>query len=479
MKPIEHPKPNNPHTFIQERHQSASASNKHTHDITLSIKSDPTEDPSFRATRHQAATIDRARKLGVRLPSRLDLLAEDRFEKIVPIQARFSGYVLYLLFGDTRQMVGEGGDFFAIIPEKKVFDACGKDINARGQFNSSMLETRMRAELHGPDILGAHSFGYLEGDAFGSGILINRWRIRHAYIKLLWNSVSVLMGQFWHPVYIADGECYPNTVSFDGGAPMEPFARQPQLRITKEWQHVRLITTAASQLGFASNGPIGFNTTYMRDAVIPNLDAQLHLFKDKNNLVGVGIDYKRLVPRLVSNKNIKVHESISSFSVIGFAAGLFGDFHIASKVGYLQNTPDLLTLGGYAVSCVSPITDERDYTNIRDAIFWVDIELHKQWSPGIYIGFTKNLGATKPIIQSIADQQTGATESTIYTLLDSNIDYVFRVSPRLRYNADPVTLAGEINFVRAAYGTIGPKGKVCNTDPVNGARIAVGAYLFF
>ncbi len=439
----------------------------------------PIEDQTFRQDRHQSARIGILRRPGVKLPSRLDLLAEDRFEKILPIQASFSGHILYLLFGDTRQMVGEAADFVVLVPEKKLFDACGKDINARGQFNSSMLETRMRIELHGPDIFGAHSFGYLEGDALGNGILINRWRIRHAYVKLSWNSVSILMGQFWHPMYISDGECYPNTVGFDGGAPIEPFSRQPQLRITKKWEHVRLITTAAAQLAFTNNGPLGFSSTYIRDAVIPNLDAQLQWFKDENNLIGVGVDYKRLVPRLVSNDNIKVHESISSVSVIGYASGLFGDFHIASKVGYLQNTTDLFTLGGYAVSCVSPTTDERSYANIRNAIFWVDMELQKKWSPGLFAGYTKNLGATKPIIQSITNQQTGNTESTLYTLLDGNIDYVFRVSPRLRYNADPVTLAGEINFIRAAYGCIGPKGKVSNTDPVNGVRIALGAYLFF
>ena len=97
----------------------------------------------------------------------------------------------------------------------------------------------------------------------------------------------------------------------------------------------------------------------------------------------------------------------------------------------------------------------------------------------MYVGFTNNLGASKPIIPSITDQQTGNTESTLYTFLDGNIDYVFRVSPRLRFNADPVTLAGEIDFVRAAYGCIGPKGKVSNTDPVNVVRITLGAYLFF
>jgi len=433
---------------------------------------------TFREERHQGARVGRMRK-GVRLPSRLDLIAEDRFEKIMPIQASFSGYVLYLLFGDTRQMVGDGGDFLIIVPKKKIFDTCGKDINARGQFNTSMLETRIRAELQGPEIWGAHSFGYLEGDAFGDGALINRWRIRHAYLKLQWNTVSLLMGQFWHPMYVADGECYPNTIGFDGGAPMEPFARQPQLRIIKNWDHVRLITTAASQLGYLSNGPIGFSSTYIRDAVIPNLDAQLHWFSDESHLVGIGVDYKRLVPRLVSNDNFKVHESLSSISVIGFAAGMFGDVHIASKVGYLQNATDFTTLGGYAVSCASPVTDERTYTNLRDVTAWVDVELQKKWSPGLYVGYVKNIGADKPILTSLTNPQTNETESTIYTLLGGDIDYVFRVAPRVRYNTKPITIAGEINFVRAAYGTIGLKGKVHNTDPVNGVRIALGAYLFF
>lgn len=434
---------------------------------------------SFVQLRHQTGTITDAHRTTLTPPKRIDLMAEDRIEKVPPLHAHFSGYIFYLMFGDTRQMIGAGDNFYAIVPAKKDLDICGKDINARGEFNASMLETRARAELYGPEILGGQSFGYLESDAFGDGVVINRFRIRHAYIKLHWNSTSVLMGQFWHPFYITHAECYPNVVGFDGGGPVETIARQPQIRITKEWEHARLITTAASQLTFDSNGPEGFNSTYLRDAVIPNLNAQLHWFKDENNMVGIGIDYKRLVPRLVSNDNFKVDESLSSISVIGFGAGLFGDFHIASKVGYLQNTTDLLTLSGYAVSCINSATDERSYTPLREVIGWIDMELHKKWAPGIFIGFSKNLGAKKPIIQSITNAQTNTTESTIYTLLNGDIDYMFRITPRIRVNIEPIILAGEINFMHAAYGTIGTTGKVSNTDPVTGVRFALGAYLFF
>jgi len=433
---------------------------------------------AFAHSRHQKATVKEKKPL-IRAPKRTDLPDKARDKKISPVSTRFSGYISCLLFGDTRQVVGGGDAFYAVLPEKRILDACDKDVNGQGMFNASVLETRMRAEVHGPEILGARSFGYWEGDLFGSRAFLNRFRIRHAYIKLLWDSASLIFGQFWHPLYVTHAQCYPNTIGFSGGAPMETLARQPQLRFTKEWKHVRCIAAAMTQMSFVNNGPEGFKSMYMRNAIVPNISALIHGFSSEENVVGIGANYKRIVPRLVSNNNVKVHESLSSVSVIGFASGLIGDVHIASKVGYLQNATDLLALGGYAVSAVNCVTDERSYANTRDAIAWLDIELHKKWSPGIFVGYTKNLGATKPIMTFVKNTQAEVDEPTLYPLFDGDTDYVVRVTPRLRVHVQQVVLAGEINWVRAAYGAIGPKGKVTNTNPVSKMRIAMGTYFLF
>ena len=318
-------------------------------------------------------------------------------------------------------------------------------------------------------------------------------RFINAFIRLQWETASFLFGHYWHPMIIFDGGGFPLTPVFHGGAPIEIYADLPQIRFRKRWGQLMFQGAGAIQLDYQSPGPIGLSPTYQRDSLVPMLDGQLRWVKDDNNFVGVGVDYTRLLPRLVTNKNCKTREAINSPSFFAFAVGLFGDFHIASKVALLQNKPDTLALSGYAVTCVDLDTDKREYTNLRNAAAWVDMELRKQWSPGLFVGYSKNVGAPDQVIQSIN------TESTIYTLLNTfgannDVDYAFRTSFRLRYNAAPIQLAMELTFMRVGYGTLEainivndeckvtgccPKGKVFDDVPVNLFRAAFAAYIFF
>ena len=391
----------------------------------------------------------------------------------------FSGYVKHEAFFDSRQVVGVHGDQFLLFPERRVNDVNKEDINAKSQFNMVALETRLHSNITGPDVLDAHTFAAIEADF--AATLITLYRLRHAHLQLDWDALSLLVGQYWHPLYVP--ECYPNTISVNSGGPIEAFSRNPQIRVTYHCGSVDVITAALSQSSSFSDGPDGINSKYLRNATVPNLHVQLQAHI-KEHVFGIGGDFKRLVPRIVTDKNIKVTESINSFAALAYAAFNWETVHINTKIIFNQNSTDHSMLGGYAVKSVDKQTEKREYTNINNISLWLDLTISKKVEPGIFIGYTKNLGARTEIIPTGTDQ-AGNTIPFVFSLgrvreeVDQGIDHVIRVSPRVRWHLEPVVFGAELEYTRAAFGTINNKGKIDNPVPVNNVRFLLAAYYFF
>ena len=80
-------------------------------------------------------------------------------------------------------------------------------------------------------------------------------------------------------------------MSFNTGAPFQPFSRNPQIRFSYAIDEVKFIVAVIAQRDFQSNGPGGFSSIYLRNSVIPNLHAQVQ-YSSNGHLAGVGIDYK-------------------------------------------------------------------------------------------------------------------------------------------------------------------------------------------
>jgi hypothetical protein len=416
-------------------------------------------------------------KLPVDYPYFQDPYAVANYEHI-PIKAKFSGYIQYSSWWDSRQIAQLGDDYVLAYPKRALYDADCKDINAHGDFNMTMLETRLRAEMYGPIILGAKTLGYIECDFFGDLIIINRYRLRNAFIRMKWPHVTGIFGLFWHPMFVL--KTFPLTVSFDGGLPMEPISRAPQISLTIHNKQTSLVLCAMAQLIFNSNGPLGYSSIYIRNARVPSLCARISHNMD-HLYCGAGIDYLRLVPRLESNTGYKVHEFINSVSAFAFATVKFEPLEIRTQLTYAQNAADRLMISGYAVSAVNPTTDERTYTNIAALGYWIDINITRKIEPGLFIGITKNLGAQQPIIPCIFDPITGVEESTVYAFLDNseNISTVFRIAPRVRVHVLPADFAFELEYTRASWGCMGSSGKVHNANPVGNLRAIFTTYYYF
>lgn len=286
------------------------------------------------------------------------------------------------------------------------------DVNAKSNFNILSIQTRLLGKISGNEAFGANTSGQIEAAFFGtSDGDINGLMLRHAFEKFDWEKTSLLVGQTWHPMFIT--EVFPGVVSFNTWAPFQLFARDPQIGFTQSIESILLIFTAASLRDFTSNGPDCFSSSYLRNSVIPNLNAQVQ-FTMGSNIFGVGLDFKKNTPRLVTTKNFITEKSISTLSLTGYFKFNPDPVTIKSQVVYGSNLADLMMLGGYAVRA-------------------------------------------------------------------TNIDNLFRISPRIQSNSGKSRISTELEYTSAAYGKNdnSNRGKVIDTKNISNLRLLLAVYYFF
>jgi len=378
----------------------------------------------------------------------------------------FSGFVKTDVMFDSRQTVALREGHFLLYPSPAVEDRDGSDVNAKANFNILSIQTRLLGKITGPDALGAKTSGLIEGEFFGtSDADVSGFRLRHAFAKLDWERSSLLVGQFWHPMFVV--EMFPGVVSFNTGAPFQAFARSPQLRFTQRLGDMKLIAAAMAQRDFPSSGPSGFSSTYLRNAVVPNLHAQAQYARD-GHLFGAGVDWKQLVPRLVTTEDVATDETVSSFGVLGYAKLALDPVTIKLEGTYGGNLADLLMLGGYAVSAVDTTTGLEEYTALKNVAVWGEIATGKQVELALFAGYTKSLGASENLAGAAYGRGT-------------DIDDLLRLAPRVAWNTGKMRLAAEVEYTAAAYGTLNnlDKGKVANAESVENTRLLCAAFYFF
>lgn len=378
----------------------------------------------------------------------------------------FSGFVKTDLMFDSRQTVSIREGHFLLYPQNENLDENGADINDKSSFNMLSIQTRLNGKITGPDAIGAKTSGVIEGEFFGhSESDINGFRLRHAFVKLDWEKTSFLVGQTWHPLFIA--EMFPGVVSFNTGSPLQPFSRNPQLRLTHSLDKLKLIAVAASQRDFSSNGPNGFTSTYMRNSIVPNLHVQAQ-YSAGIFFGGAGIDYKKIIPRIVTSGNVKTDNSVSSLAFTGFAKINIEPVTIKFQGVYGGNLADQIMLGGYAVKSLDTLTGSEDYTVINCLSVWGEASFGKDIEYAVFAGYTKSLGAD--------DNIAGA-----YYGRGTNIENVFRISPRVQFNFSKLRISTELEYTSAGYGSPNGlnKGKVENIKDFTNLRILGAIYLFF
>lgn len=368
----------------------------------------------------------------------------------------FSGFIKNDFFYDTRSTLAAREGHFLLWPMRETLDANDKDIFANPSFNFLSIQTRLRVKIKGPDALGAKTSGLIEADFFAQlNPNINLLRLRHAFIKLNWSTTEVLTGQYWNPLFVTG--CFPGTVSFNTGTPIQSFARNPQIRLTQKLGSFKLIAAILSQRDHASRGVLGPTSAYLRNSGIPDMHLQIHYETKKNEagtglLVGAGVAYKTIVPRLTSSIEIndsitntyKVSEKVGGVTVMAFAKIKLTPVTIKLQGRYGENISDILSISGFAVKEITDnVTGERSYTALKNISFWAEIHTNgKKLQVGIFGGYLKNLG-TK---ESMSD-----TDNAVYGL-GTDIESLLRISPRIIYNINKLRLGLELEYTSASFG---------------------------
>ncbi|MFC1731937.1 hypothetical protein ACFL6I_16585 [candidate division KSB1 bacterium] len=394
---------------------------------------------------------------------------------------KFSGFVKADYFFDSRQTVSIREGHFLLYPEAESLDINGKDINAKANLNMLTIQTRLKGSISGPDAFGAKTSGVIEGAFFGhSEGDINGFRLRHAYLNLKWKKAEILFGQSWHPMFIAS--CFPAVVSFNTGAPFQPFSRNPQVKFTRHIKNFKLVAAVASQRDFTSTGPDGKSSKYLRNSVIPDVNLQLH-FNKKNketgNILayGIGGEYKVLSPRLINDSLIKAEESVKSMAGMAFLKIKRKKITYKLEAIYGQNLYDLTMLGGYAIKHFIVPTELNDYnleyTPITTLSVWTEIHSNgDKWVYGLFAGYTKNMGSLKNIYEW--------PNPASYYSRGFNIDYIYRLSPRIMLKSGKSMFATEVEYTVASYGTEwNSLNEIQNGEDVANIRLLFSVYYFF
>ncbi len=383
---------------------------------------------------------------------------------------KFTGFVKTDILYDTRQPTTTAGlreGHFYLFPDNEVLDVDGNDINDNPSFHILNIQTRLKGDITGPDAFGAKTSGLIEAEFFGTGESdINGFRLRHAWVKLDWSSTSLLTGQYWHPMFPV--ESYPGTISFNTGAPFVPFSRNPQVRLTQKIRTASVSLTAYAQRDFASAGPDGTSNRYLRNSGMPGFDLLLRIPVGEIFTGFFGADYKKLRPELRTSTNRETDATIGGFSFFANVKAKTSALNASMMVVYGQNSSDLMMIGGYAVSeIVNPVSQFKKYTTINTGNLWIDVGTNgTRFTAGLFAGLSKNLGAGKDIVGTVYGRGT-------------NIDHIFRISPRVTLTEGKFSFAGEIESTTAAYGTRQANGKVTNTDNVSNLRILISTIYKF
>lgn len=389
------------------------------------------------------------------------------------------GYIKWETYWNTRQIEGYRNGQEILFPLPQLLDPLGIDINSHGNWQMTAFETRLGIALYGPEWHGFITDGLIETDFRGiSDDTIATLRMRHAFGRISWQNGSLLFGQWWHPLFVL--ECFPHTIAYNTGAPIEPHSRQPQLRLTHRWGRYEVICALAGQRDFASNGPIDVSTQYIMNSVTPNMSLQVRAYGNNDDtLFGVAGDYLRLVPRIESLTGYAVQESIGSFFFEAFAAWRYAPWSLRIKGYWAQNANDQVAISGFGVRTIEPITDQRTYSNTAAAGGWIDFSYLfgcDDRELGIFIGGVKNLGSRHRLY---IDETTGQPIIYALTIYGPTIDYIWRVSPRFIFKKDPIRVGAEIETTRASFGPPNEFGRITQGVPVTNVRILLVIYYMF
>ena len=349
-----------------------------------------------------------------------------------PIKFEVHGFVGVSMMFDSRQSVNARHNQIHLYPKAAEYDNAGDDINAQGMKSFDASHSRIGFFFSGPDVLGAKTTAVLEGDFLGgSGANDVTLRMRHANIKLQWEKSFLLVGQAFHPLFVTENT--PGTQSFSSGAPFHPLNRSFQLQVghnlPDQWSIVGYIL---GQNDFKSVGFSGAD-----QAVMPEFAARVR-YQNANGFFAVlngGV--LTLKPELKDADGYKSDHCIVAPYISGSLRYTFDKLQVKAGFVYGGNMTSHVMLGGVGQKA------NGDYVPLYTDSYWIDLQHPvKKWTPGIFCGYSSNLGASEKAVAVARFSRA------------PEIGHLYAISPRIYYNATAKLWFGvEYMMNRADYGT--------------------------
>lgn len=367
-----------------------------------------------------------------------------------PFSFDFHGFVNPHYYADSRSVVGGREDMMLFYPKPIEHDSLGHDLNDGWQANMLAITARLGLRVNGPNMLGAKTTAYVEGDFTGStNATIDNLRLRHAYIDMNWEHHRLLAGQYWYAMVIH--EIMPMTNPLNMGAPFHCYARQPQVRYEYHFAAFEAVAVAQWQLDNMSqgllNGTPTSSTQFARHSMVPELNAQLR-FRTDNLFFGAASNLKTIQPIVPAPQG----DLYSSFSWSLFGKATIGPVTVKAQTLLNNSLYEGCSLGGYLMLADGTFQDWHFNT------VWLDIERNNgHWRPGIFMGYAKNL-----------DYGKHADALHIFGRAH-DIEYLWRIQPRLTYTTgNGLSFTGEAEYSHAGY-----------KDPVGNLRLSLSMVYAF
>jgi hypothetical protein len=222
-------------------------------------------------------------------------------QKKEEIKVKLSGFVSAEAILDTRKTVNAREGDVILYPAVKSYDINGADINDRSELFMTAIHSRLNVGISGFEAFGAKGSATIQADFVGTNNeRSGQLRLRHAFVKLDWGKDELLVGKYWHPMFVTSS--YPDVLHWGGGLPFNVLGRAPQFRYTRKLGDKGYVFIAAlSEMDFKSNGPDGANVKYVQQASIPEFSVQFKYDFAKGFTLGATAGYKFLKPMVVNS----------------------------------------------------------------------------------------------------------------------------------------------------------------------------------
>ncbi len=285
------------------------------------------------------------------------------------------------------------------------------------------FESRIGVAAAGAEAFGAKVTALLEADFWGSvNSNVSTLRLRHAYVRLDWPRHEVLVGQYWSPLFSLAAA--PQVAATSGGAPFQPFARFPQVSYTWKPGGFRIQAALSQQRdGFSEMS----GNKLQQQSGLPGMHLHAEYGFGKHS-IGAGSYFKSIRPEAMEAR-------FSAWAVQGYGKAAFRSMAVRAKATYGTDLADHLMTGGFVE------TESGGYEALHVAAGWMDVATTGEGlAAGLFAGYLTNLGARC----DVAAVSTAGTRA-------ANMDHLWRVAPRLVFNAAPLRAAVELEATSARY----------------------------